>query len=86
MKVYFGLVAWAEGHDTEKILYTTSLLRGSAGTWITPYIAQLKQPTWTTWLQFTEEVRNQFGIIDRKVEVRNRLKNITERKRTITEY
>ena len=26
MKVYFRLVGWAEGHDTEKIVYTTSLL------------------------------------------------------------
>ena len=45
MKVYFRLVGWAEGHDTEKIVYTTSLVRGSAGTWMTPYIEDLKQPT-----------------------------------------
>ena len=36
MKVYFRLVGWAEGNDTEKIVYTTRLLRGSAGTWMTP--------------------------------------------------
>ena len=66
MKVYFRLVGWAEGHDAEKIVYTTSLLRGSAGTWMTLYIEDLKQPTWTTWLQLAEELRNQFGVIDRK--------------------
>ena len=60
MKVYFRLVGWAEGHDTEKIVYTTSLLRGSAGIWMTPYIEDLKQPTWMAWLQFAEELRNQF--------------------------
>ena len=86
MKVYFKLVGWAEGHDQEKIVYTTSLLRGNAGTWMTPYIEDLKQPTWTTWPQFAEELRNQFGIIDRKGEARNRLKNITQGKRTMTEY
>ena len=86
MKVYFRLVGSAEGHDTEKIVYTTSLLRGSAGTWMTPYIEDLKQPTWTTWLQFAEELRNKFGVIDRKGEARNRLKNITQGKRTMTEY
>ena len=86
MKVYFRLVGWVEGHDTEKIVYTTSLLRGSAGTWMTPYIEDLKKPTWTTWLQFAEELRNQFGVIDRKGEARNRHKNITQGKRTMTEY
>ena len=85
MKVYFRLVGWAEGHDTEKILYTTSLLGGSAGTLMTPYIEDLKQPTWTTWLQFAEELRNQFGVIDGKGDARNRLKNITQGKRTMTE-
>ena len=65
MKVSFRLVGWAEAHDTEEIVYTTSLLRGSAGTRMTPYIEDIKQPTWTTWLQFAEELRNQFGVIHR---------------------
>ena len=86
MKVYFRLVGWAEGHETERIVYTSSLLRGTAGTWMTLYIEDLKQPTWTTWLQFAEELRYQFGVIDRKGEARNRLKNITQGKRTMTEY
>ena len=86
MKVYFRLVGWAEGHDMEKIVYTTSLLRGSAGTWMMPYIKDLKQPTWAIWPEFGEELRNQFGVMDRKGEARNRLKNITQGKRTMTEY
>ena len=86
MKVYFRLEGWPEGHDTGKIVYTTSLLRGSAGTWMTPYIEDLKLPTWTTWPQFAEELRNQFGVIDRKGEARNTLKNIKQGKLTMTEY
>ena len=86
MKVYFRLVGWAEGYDTEKIVYSTSLLRGSAGTWMTPYIKDLKQPTWTTWPQLSEELRNQCGVIDRKGEARNRIKNITQGKGSMTEY
>ena len=85
MKVYFRLVEWAEGHDTGKIVYTTSLLRGSGGTWMTPYIEDLKHPSWTTWLQFAEELRNQFSVIDGKGEARNSLKNIAQGKRPMIE-
>ena len=35
--VYYRTVGWQNGHDEEKILYATSLLRDDAGTWITPY-------------------------------------------------
>ena len=86
MKVYFRLVGWAEGYNRERIVYTTSLLRGSAGTWMMPYIEDLKHPTWTTWLQFAEELRNQFGVIDREREARNNLKTIIQGKQTMTEY
>jgi len=34
--VYYRTVGWQNGHDEEKILYATSLLRDDAGTWITP--------------------------------------------------
>ena len=86
MKIYFTLMGWANEHDQEKITYTTSLLRGDAETSITPYIANLKRPTWETWPQFAEELNNQFCIIDKKGEARNRLKHITQGKRTMTEY
>ena len=65
MKVYFRLVGWAEGHDSEEIIYTTSLEGESAGTWICSYIEDLKQTCWNTVLQFAEELCNQFGIIDK---------------------
>jgi len=34
--VYYRTVGWQNGHDEQKILYATSLLRDDAGTWITP--------------------------------------------------
>jgi len=34
--VYYRTVGWQNGHDEEKILYATSLLRDDTGTWITP--------------------------------------------------
>ena len=80
------LMGWANDHDQEKITYTTSLLRGYAESGITPYIENLKRPTWETWPQFTEELNNQFGIFDKKGEARNRLKHIKQGKRTMTEY
>ena len=45
MKIYFTLMGWGNNHYQEKITYTTSLLRGDAETWITPYIENLKRPT-----------------------------------------
>ena len=51
-----------------------------------PYIEDLKQPTSTKWPRFAEELRNQFGVIDRRGEARNTLKKITQGKRTMTEY
>ena len=84
--IYFTMMGWANDHDQEKISYTTSLLIGDAETWITPYIENLKRPTWETWSQFTEELNNQFGIIDKKEEARNRLEHIIQGKRTMTEY
>ena len=86
MNIYFTLMAWANNDDQEKITYTTCLLRGDEETWITPYIENLKQPTWVPWPKFTEERNNHFGIIDKKGAARNGRKHITQGKRTITEY
>ena len=47
---------------------------------------ELEKADLGTWQQFTEELNNQFGIIDKKGEARNRLKHITQGKRTMTEY
>ena len=50
---------------------------------MTPNTEDVKHPTRDKWPQFAEELRNQFGVIDKKGEARNRVKNIIQGKRTI---
>jgi len=84
--VYYRTVGWQSGHDEEKSLYATSLLRDDAGTWITPYAEERITPTWDNWTGFKTELQRQFGIIDAKGEARIRLKNMKQGKRSVTEY
>jgi len=84
--VYYGTVGWQNGHDEEKILYATSLLRDDAGTWITLYAEERITPTWDNWAGFKAELQRQFGVIDAKGEARIRLKNMKQGKRSVTEY
>jgi len=70
----------------KKIVYTTSLLRKDVETWITPYIEDLEHPSRETQLQFVEELKSQFDIINRKEEGRHRLQNIIQGKRIMTQY
>ena len=86
LQVYFKAIQWAEGHDDEKILYAISLLRDDAGKWITPYTEELIPLTWEDWAGFTQELRNQFGVIDAKGEARITLKNMKQGQKTMTEY
>ena len=80
MNVDFRLVGRADRHDADNMICTTSHLRGSAGTWINPYIQNLMQPSWTPRSQFVEEVQKQFGIIDKKGKARNMLKSMLQGK------
>jgi len=84
--VYYGTVGWQNGHDEEKILYATSLLRDDAGSWITPYAEERITPTWDNWAGFKAELQRQFGGINAKGETRIRLKNMRQGKRSVTEY
>jgi len=84
--VYYRTVGWQNGHDEEKILYATSLLRDDAGTWITPYAEERITPTWDNWAGFKAELQRQFGVIDATGEARIRLKNMKQGKRSVTEY
>jgi len=84
--VYYRTVGRQNGHDEEKILYRTSLLRDDAGTWITPYAEERITPTWDNWAGFKAELQRQFGVIDAKGEARIRLKNMKQGKRAVTEY
>jgi len=84
--VYYRTVGWQNGHDEEKILYATSLLRDDAGTWITPYAEERITLTWDNWAGFKAELQRQIGVIDAKGEARIRLRNMKQGKRSITEY
>jgi len=42
--VYYRTVGWQNGHEEEKIVYATSLLRDDQGTWITPYAEERITP------------------------------------------
>jgi len=84
--VYYRTVGWQNGHDEEKILYATSLLRDDAGTWITPYAEERITPAWDNWAGFKAELKRQFGVIDAKGEARIRLKNMRQGKRSVREY
>jgi len=84
--VHYRTVGWQNGHDEEKILYATSLLRDDAGTWITPYAEERITPAWDNWAGFKAEVQRQFSVIDAKGEARIRLKNMKPGKRSVTEY
>jgi len=84
--VYYRTVGWQNGHDEEKILYATSLLRDDAGTWITPYAEERITPAWDNWAGFKAELQRQFGVIDAKREARIWLKNMRQGKRSVTEY
>jgi len=84
--VYYRTVGWQNGHDEEKILYATSLLRDDAGTLITPYAQERITPTWDNWGGFKAELQRKFGILDAKGEARIRVKNMEQGKRSGTVY
>jgi len=84
--VYYRMVGWQNGHDEERFLYATSLVRDNAGTWITTYAEERITPTWDTWARFKAELQRQFGVIDAKGQARIKLKNMKQGKRSITEY
>jgi len=84
--VYYRTVGWQNGHDEEKILPATSLLRDDAGIWITPYAEERITPTWDNLAGFKAELQRQCGVIEAKGEARIRLKNMKQGKRSVTEY
>jgi len=84
--VYYGTGGWPSGHDEERILYATSLLRDDAGSWITPYAEERITPTWDNWAGCKVELQRQFAVIDTKGEGRIKLKNMKQGKRSVMEY
>jgi len=84
--VYYRTVGWQNGHDVDKILYATSLLRDEAGTGITPYAEEQITSAWDNWAGFKAELQRQFGVIDAQGDTRIKLKNMKQGKRSVTKY
>jgi len=84
--VYYRTVWWQNGHDEQKIVYATSLLRHDARTWITPSAEERITPAWDNWAGFKAELQREFRVINTKGEARIRLKNMKQGKRSVTEY
>lgn len=85
LKIYFQSVGWQTAHNEEKTLYAVSLLRGGAATWVTPYIETPETAPWTTWDQFVETLREQFGDFARKQSARNQLEGMRQGTKTIND-
>jgi len=82
---YYSTVEWQNGHDKQKILYSTILQRDDAGTWITPYAEERITPTWDTWAGFKAELQRQFAVIDSKGEATIKLENMKQGKQWVPE-
>jgi len=57
LAVYFEILGWEEGHNDDKIKYTTCLLRGDAMKSYTPYAEKAQAKSWTTWEEYQNELR-----------------------------
>jgi len=84
--LYYRTVGWQSGHDEDKILFATSLVRDNAGSWKTPYAEEGITPTWDIWAGFKAQLQRQLGVIHGKGEARMRVKNMKLGKRSVTEY
>ena len=88
LKSYFDWNNWKDDTDSEdtRIEYATSLLREGAEKWITPYVEGKTPKTWTTWREFENILRQQFGDIDAKEAARNELEKMKQRGQSMTDY
>ena len=84
--IYFDALGWNEDQHHKKITYAKSLLRGTAGQWLVPYVEGRLEENWETWEQFVETLKLHFGDVDTKETARNKITGITQSGRTMTEY
>ena len=55
--------------DTQRITYPKSLFLKAASKWITPYVEGRRIATWTTWPEFIEALKSQFGDPDIEIKL-----------------
>ena len=73
-------------NDQTRITNTKSLLRKAASKWITPYVLGRRTATWTTWLEFVEALKTQFGDTDFENKARGKLETIKQGNETVTDH
>jgi len=78
LAVYFEILGWEEGHNDDKIKYTTCLLRGDAMKWYTPYAEKAQAKSWTTWEEYQNELRKQFGPVNARDEARAKIRKLKQ--------
>jgi len=86
LSVYFEILGWEEDNDDDKIKYTTCLLRGGAMKWYTPYGEKLQAKNWTTWEEYQNELRKQFGPVNARDEVRAKIRKLKQGQSSMTDY
>jgi len=85
LSVYFEILGWEEDHDDDKIKYTTCLLRGDAMKWYTPYGEKVQAQSWTTWEEYQNELRRQFGPVNARDESRAKIRKLKQGQLSMTD-
>jgi len=86
LSVYFEILGWEDNHDGDKIKYTTCLLRGDAMKWYTPYAEKAQAKSWTTWDEYQNELKRQFGPVNARDEARAKIRKLKQGKSSMTDY
>jgi len=86
LAVYFEILGWEEDHHDDKIKYTTCLLRGDAMKWYTPYAEKVQAKSWTTWEEYQNELRRQFGPVNARDEARAKIRKLKQGQSSMTDY
>jgi len=86
LSVYFEILGWEDNHDRDKIKYTTCLLRGDAMKWYTPCAEKVQAKSWTTWDEYQNELRRQFGPVNARDEARAKIRKLKQGKSSMTDY
>jgi len=86
LSVYFEILGWEEDHDDDKIKYTTCLLRGDAMKWYTPFAEKVQAKSWTTWEEYQNELRKQFGPVNARDKARARIRKLKQGQSSMTDY
>jgi len=82
----FQILGWEEDHNDDKIKYTTCLLRGDAMKWYTPYAEKAQAKSWTTWEEYQNELRRQFGPVNARDEARAKIRKLKQGQSSMTDY